>query len=207
MQQIVRDVRELFRQATRDSNSGCFTVSRPVSNLSASCRDVEASLWPAVVAAAYSPQPRLPQGEGSARDGGASHPSRHDQLTGSTFYGAWYSWQRPLHRRYNDLKVCDIGLCVFNSRGSLGAILSLGGDPEVSLDCDDILLIGIVVGLDFERVPIASWSRSICHPGRWPRGVVAVLLQGTCEVDSDFTHGKLSVLIDVTIRSVGLTFG
>ena len=34
------------------------------------------------------------------------------------------------------------------------------------LPCDDVLLIGTLVGLARERVQIASWSPSICHQGR-----------------------------------------
>ena len=48
-------------------------------HLSASCPDDAASLWFVVAAAAYFLQPRLREGMASARDDGASHPSRHDQ--------------------------------------------------------------------------------------------------------------------------------
>ena len=41
--------------------------------------------------------------------------------------------------------------------------MGLGGNPEVSLHCEDVLLIEIVVGLACERVKTASWSPSICH--------------------------------------------
>ena len=53
--------------------------------------------------------------------------------------------------------------------------MGLGGEPEVSLHCDDVLLIEAVVGPARERVQIASWFASACHQGRWPRGVCGCL--------------------------------
>ena len=44
-------------RCSREAIFECYTVSRPVSNLSASCPDVAASLWPAVAAAAFSSAP------------------------------------------------------------------------------------------------------------------------------------------------------
>ena len=203
MQQIVRDSRELLRQATRVCFVGCFTVSRPVSNLSASCPDVAASRWPAVAAAACSSKPRLFWSTGSARDDGASHPSRHDQLlTGWTFFRAWYSWQRPLQRRHNDLEACDSGGCVF-----LGGVL---GHMRVSVENQRCLFIAmmfcslkpsLVWPAKESRLQVGQYPSAIEDVGR--EAFVAVSLQGMCEVDSDCTPEETSVRIDATIKSTG----
>ena len=122
MQQIVRDSCKLFRQATRESTIGCG------SNLSASCPDVAASLWLAVAAAAYLPQPRLRQGMGSARDDGGK-PSKQTRPVADRLNVLWglvflavsspKAVQRPggLRQRW---------LCVWGCEANLG----LGGDPR-----------------------------------------------------------------------------
>ena len=179
MQQIVTDSRELFRQA---AIIGCFTVSRPVSNLSASCLDVAASLWPAVPAAAYSSQPRLPLEMGSARDNGAQVIQAYTTscrqversmglgIPGSVlFKGGVTTW-----RLATAVAVCSILEGLVETRRSL--------------HCDDVLLIETVVGLH-----IARWSPFICHSRTFGHdAIVAVLLsaedgaQGTSAASSEY---------------------
>ena len=84
----------------------------------------------------------------------------------------------------------------------------VGGDLEVSLHCDDVLLIESVGGLARGRVQIANWfpvhlpPRTFRHEPLW-LSCWTRCAQRMCEVDSDGTLDKeRQFRIDVTIKSV-----
>ena len=80
--------------------------------------------------------------------------------------------------RYNDLEACDSSGRVFSPGGGCGANLGLGGDPEVCLHCDDVLLIESVVGLACEKSRLHVRSSAIEDVGH--EAFVAVLLDEVC---------------------------